>query len=276
MTEKEFSWKTIDDIELYGKYWATEGHVDAVVCLVHGMGEHCNRYAHLGKFLAEDHIALIGFDHRGHGKSGGKRGHTPSYDHLLQGVDELVDKAMEFFPETPIFLYGHSMGGNLVLNYALQRKPQINGVIASSPWIKLAFDPPKIQVKMGKLVNKIYPAFTQSTNLDTKAISRIEEEVKKYEEDPLVHDNISTMFFLSAYEQGLWALKHAGEFTLPLLIYHGTGDQLTSYKATEAFANKVNNDVTFKLFEGAFHEIHNDLDQKELFELMKSWIRSHL
>ena len=276
MKEEEFHWETTDGLEIYGRYWAPENDIRGVVCLVHGMGEHCSRYTHLGKFLVDDHIALISFDQRGHGKSEGKRGHTPSYELLMQSIDDLLNKAGEFFPETPVVLYGHSMGGNLVLNYALKRKPQIKGVIASSPWLKLAFEPPAIQVKLGELVNKIYPALTQSTKLDANTISRIPEEVKKYEQDPLVHDKVSTMFFISVTEQGEWAIENASKLELPLLIFHGTGDQLTSYQATKGFAERVTGDITFKLFEGAYHEIHNDLDQKELFGLVKSWFDSHL
>lgn len=276
MREEEFHWKTTDGLQIYGRYWAPDDNIKGVVCLVHGMGEHCSRYAHVGKLLVEQGIALISFDQRGHGKSEGKRGHTPSYELLMQSIDDLLAKAAEYFPQTPIVLYGHSMGGNLVLNYVLKRKPQIKGVIASSPWLRLAFEPPAIQVKLGEIVNKILPAFTQSTKLDASTISRIPEEVKKYKDDPLVHDKISTMFFISVKTQGEWALANASKLRLPLLIFHGTGDLLTSYTASKEFVdNTSKEDVTLKLFDGAYHEIHNDLNQKDLFDLVTRWLDSH-
>jgi len=272
MKIEDFHWETIDKVKLYGKYWAPDGNVKAVICLVHGMGEHVDRYGPLADFLVEAGYAVIGFDQRGHGKSEGKRGHTPSYNLLMSSVEELLAFASKYFPNKPKVLYGHSMGGNLVANYVIKKKPIIAGVILSSPWFKLAFDPPAIQVKLAKLVNNIFPTFTQSSKLDTTAISRIPEEVKKYENDPLVHDKISSMMFLSIHDQGLWALEHADEIHLPTLIFHGSADRLTSADATKEFAKKLNNGVTLKIFEGAYHEIHNDLDRFELFNLVKNWL----
>jgi alpha-beta hydrolase superfamily lysophospholipase len=276
MDTDEFHWRSIDELNIYGKYWAPDKDIKGVVCLVHGMGEHCNRYGHVGKFLSDHGIALIGYDQRGHGKSEGKRGHTPSFDHLLQGIDNLIHKAKELFPELPLVLYGHSMGGNLVINYAIDRKPILNGVIASSPFLKLAFEPPAIKVKLGELVKNIFPAFSQSTGLDAKAISRIPEEVQKYENDPLVHDRITAMMFTSVFAAGLQALQKAEEIELPLLLFHGSGDKITSFDASKEFAAKVKNDVTFREFEGAYHETHNDLCREEVLNLIKNWVEERL
>lgn len=276
MKVEEFSWKTTDGLQIYGKYWAPENSIKGVVCLVHGMGEHINRYAHVGELLTDHGYALIGFDQRGHGNSEGKRGHTPSYDHLLNSVDDLLSKAGEYFPEIPQVLYGHSMGGGLVLNYVAEWQPNIAGLIVSSPWLKLAFEPPALQVKLGKLMNKIYPAFAQSSKLDTKAISRNPDEVKKYENDTLVHDMISAKFFLEAYEYGLQVMQRGADIHVPVLIYHGTADKLTSDAATKEFARTINGDVTFRLFDGSYHEIHNDLNKDELFDLMIQWLDEHV
>ena len=276
LTTSEFRWRSIDNLNIYGRYWAPENDTRGVLCVVHGMGEHIQRYEPLANFLTEAGIAVIGYDQRGHGKSGGQRGHAPSLDHLLQGIDNLLYKAGEIFPEVPQILYGHSMGGNLVLNYAIRKKPQIKGIISSSPWLKLAFQPPVWKVKLGRVVKNIFPAFSQPTGLDTKAISRVQEEVQKYENDPLVHDKISAMMFDTVYEAGLWALENAEELELPLLLFHGSGDKITSCEASKEFANKVKSDVTYHCFEGAFHESHNDLCRMEVFSLIKNWIDDHL
>ncbi|MEX0813571.1 MAG: lysophospholipase [Chitinophagales bacterium] len=272
MKTQEFNWKNADGLKIFGKYHAPESGAKAVIAMVHGMGEHCQRYDSWAKRFTEKGYAFIAFDHIGHGKSEGKRGHVNAYDRLLESVDQLLDKAREYFPELPVFLYGHSMGGNVVLNYAIKNPDaKIKGIICSSPWLKLAFDPPAIQVKLGRLVNNIFPAFTQSTKLDAAAISRDPKEVEAYENDPLVHDRISTMFFISAHEAGLYALENADKIKNPLLLFHGTSDQLTSYKASEEFADKVQAPLKFELFEGAFHEIHNDYDRDKLFQLITSW-----
>jgi len=270
-----FHWRSIDHLLIYGKSWAPESEIRGVVCLVHGMGEHCGRYEFFGKFLTDNGMALISNDQRGHGKSEGKRGHTPSYELLLQNVHNLIQKAKELFPELPLVLYGHSMGGNLALNYAMRKKPVLNGVIASSPYLKLAFEPPAFKVKLGRWMKNIFPAFSQATGLDTKAISRIPEEVAKYENDPLVHDRITAMMFTSVHDAGLWALRYPEELELPLLIFHGTADRLTSFEASKEFAAKVKGDVTFRAFEGAYHETHNDLCREEVLTMLKGWLNDH-
>ncbi len=115
--------------------------------------------------------ALIGFDLRGHGKSGGARGHTSSYDALMDDIADFMELIEKRYPGLPRFLYGHSMGGNQVLNFCLRRKPDVVGVIATGPWLKLAFDAPALQVTLAKTMSHIAPSFTQNSNLETPALS---------------------------------------------------------------------------------------------------------
>lgn len=275
MEHKEHYWSSTDGFKLFGQSWNVE-NPKAIICLVHGMGEHSGRYAHVAKFFNEHNINVLAFDLRGHGKSEGKRGHTTSYDLLLDDISLLLKQADSIFPEIPKFLYGHSMGGNLVLNLALRRKVKIAGIISSSPWLRLAFEPPAAKVLLAKLVNGIFPSFTQPSKLDVAAISRDPAVVDAYKSDKLVHDKISSNMFLSVHESGLWALDHANELSVPLLLFHGTKDRLTSHKASEEFSRKVKCDITFKLWEGCFHETHNEPEKGELFNLIKGWIHTHL
>ena len=109
--------------------------VKGLVLLVHGFGEHSGRYLeNVVPMLLKAELAVFVYDNFGHGKSSGKRGHCPSYEALLQLLDEVLEKAKSMFPQLPHFLYGHSMGGNLVLNYALRNKTKLTGIIASSPY----------------------------------------------------------------------------------------------------------------------------------------------
>src|SRR5919199_2405933 len=129
----EFGWRAADGVRLYGQGWQPQGEPLAVVCLVHGQGEHSGRYAGLAAALVEAGYAVLAFDLRGHGRSEGQRGHTPSYDAWLGDIARLLEEAGNRFPRRPRFLYGHSMGGNLVLGYALRRAhaDPLAGVIAS-------------------------------------------------------------------------------------------------------------------------------------------------
>ncbi len=275
MKHRELKWKASDGVEIYGQCWLAEGKPKAVVCLIHGMGEHSARYAHVAEYLVDSGYSVISYDHRGHGKSGGKRGHTPSYDLLLDGVSDLLKEAEKIAPGTKKFIYGHSMGGNVVLNYALRRKPEIAGVIASSSWLKLAFDPPKFEVALGRFVNNVFPGFTQSTKLDSSAISRDKKVVEAYDNDPLVHDKISARLFVETYAAAAYALQHAAEMKLPLLIFHGTEDRLTSPEGSQQFADKVKENCTFKLWDGLYHETHNEPEKEEVLKYIVTWLNQY-
>jgi alpha-beta hydrolase superfamily lysophospholipase len=275
MEISEWTWKSLDGLDMYARGWAPPEKPRAAIMLVHGHGEHVGRYDHVAAALAEKGYAMLGFDLRGHGKSGGPRGHTPSYDALMDDIASFSRQADERYPGLPHFLYGHSMGGNLVLNFALRRKPDLHGVIATDPWLKLAFDPPASQVLLGRLTNGIAPAFVQHSKLDTKGLSHDQAVVTAYANDPLVHDKISARLFVTIYESGLWALEHAAEFPLPLLLMHGAADPITSARASQEFARKAGDKVTIKVWDGLYHEIHNEPEKAEVFKVMLGWLDRH-
>lgn len=274
MKHDEQFWPAPDGTRIYQQIWAPDGDARGVVCLAHGQGDHSGRYAHVAAALGEAGYATLTCDHHGHGRSEGPRGHTPDYDALLGEVAQLLAEAERRFPGRPRFLYGQSMGGGLVLNYALRRRPAIAGVIATSPWLRLAFAPPAWKLTLGRLMDRLSPTFTQASGLDTKAISRDPQAVRAYEIDPLNHDKISARQFASCYAAGLWALEHAGEFSLPLLLMHGDADRITSAAASREFAARVPG-CTFKIWDGCYHEIHNEPEQQALFATITGWLHAH-
>jgi alpha-beta hydrolase superfamily lysophospholipase len=272
----EWNWQTSDGVQMYAQGWGPDKKPRAVVCLTHGMGEHVGRYGHVGENLSKAGYALLGFDLRGHGRSQGPRGHTPSYQVLMDDIAAFLNQADERYPSLPRFLYGHSLGGNLVLNYALRRKPDLAGVIATGPWLKLAFQPTSSKVTLGRVMNNLLPGFSQSSGLETAALSHDPQVVQAYQEDPLVHDKISARMFVSVYESGLWALEHAADFPLPLLLMHGGADRLTSVEATRQFAQAAGKNVSLQVWDGWYHEIHNEPEQAKVFKVMTKWLEAHL
>ncbi len=272
----ESGWESKDGIKFYVLGWEPVAKPKAVVCLVHGHGEHVGRYAHVGEAFTKAGYVLVGFDERGHGKTTGSRGHTPSYDALMNDISDFLLQMETRYPKLPRFLYGHSMGGNEVINYVLRRKPSFAGVIATDPWLKLAFDPPALQVALGRMMNNIAPGFTQKSGLDTAALSHDPNIVKAYNDDPLVHDKISARLFVGMYETGLWALDHAAEFSLPLLLMHGTADRLTSADASRQFAERGGKKVTWRAWDGLYHEIHNEPEKAKVIKVMIDWMNAQL
>lgn len=272
MKHSEFEFKTFDGLSLFGQSWQPEDRPRAVVCLVHGIGEHSGRYVHVADSLIQSGYALISFDLRGHGKSEGPRGHIPSYEAIMQDISSLLEVSNKKFPQSPFFLYGHSLGGNLVLNYVLRRQSHLKGVIATAPWLRLAFEPPAFKIALGKITNYIWPSFSQKSGLDTKALSRNLKVVHAYENDPLVHDRISARMFISFYQAGHWALEHALELPIPLLLMHGGADRLISVEASREFTGKITKNCTLKIWDGLYHEIHNEPEKEEVFKFLIDWL----
>ena len=276
MRYSEFTLASSDGIQFYFQGWQPDAPSKAVVCLVHGLGEHSGRYAHVAAALNDAGYALLGFDLRGHGKSGGPRGHTPSYETLMDDIGRLLAEAAQRYPGQPQFLYGHSLGGNLVLNYALRRKPGLAGVVATSPAIRTATPPPGSQITLAKIMNRIRPAMQMANGLALDGLARDPEVIRAYTNDPLVHNKISVRLALETLQAGEWALAHAAEFPLPLLLAHGSADKLTSATAAEEFAAKVpGGRCTLKLWDGFYHETHNEPEKAEVLAFMVDWLQQH-
>lgn len=274
MIEIEHMWKGSDKLGIYGRSWRPNSTPKAVICLIHGMGEHCSRYEHVADFFVSNNLAVMALDQRGHGKSEGKRGHVSSYDVLLDQIDLLLGEADQAFPNLPKIIYGHSMGGNLVINHSL-RRPDNLGVayIVSSPWLKLAFDPPSFQLKLGKMVKGLLPGFVQASKLDPATVARDPKVVEDYATDDLVHDKISVGFYFGVHEAGLWALENASKLTKPMLLMHAGGDLVTSPEASQQFAMRAGNKlVKFKRWKDFYHEIHNDPDKQQVFDFTMEWL----
>lgn len=275
MTLNEFEFQ-VAGIKLHGQYYSPK-RTKAVVLLIHGLGEHSRRFERtVVPFLTKNSVAVISYDQFGHGKTEGKRGCHPGYSFLLDAIDHMVSMAGTLFPEQPVFLYGHSMGGNIAINYCLQRKGMISGLIATSPFLRLAFNPPKWKVTFARILDKVLPSLTLPSDLDVNAISRDKEEVEAYQKDPLVHDRVSTGYSIEIIEKGEWAIEHAREIEVPVLLMHGTKDRLTSHLASEEFANNAGENVEIVLYEGSYHELHHDLDKEIMLKKILSWIESKI
>lgn len=267
-----FQLSTADRLHLHGRYFLPPGEVKAAIVLLHGMGEHFGRYTHVAEFFRNRGYAVIGMDHRGHGTSAGKRGHTPSFNHLMNDIDLLLKKTTELFPGTPFILYGHSMGGNLAANYVLRKQPQIKGLILTGPYFKLGFEPPAWKLAMATFMAKIFPSLSLPTALEQEALSRDLAVVEAYKKDLLVHDRISAAFFTQVHAAGLYAIDHAGELQVKTLAMHGTADRLTSPEGTKTFAKNNPKQIALKLWDGFYHEIHNEPDKEQVFHYMEDWI----
>ncbi len=235
-----------------------------------------DRYEHVIAYFHDHGFATVAYDRRGHGRSEGPKGHCPSYALLQEEVKTLLQQTEARYPEHPIFLYGHSMGGNLVLNYLISNQAKLAGTIATGPWIKLGQSPPALLLAFARLINNIFPGYTQGNGLDASHISRIEDEVQKYKNDPLVHDRVSARMGIEMLEASKVLEAFRGVLSCPVLLQHGGGDQITNPQATSDFASRITSAVDLKIWDDLYHEIHNENIREQIFDYTIDWMNKIL
>jgi alpha-beta hydrolase superfamily lysophospholipase len=273
MAVTDAHWKAPDGAEFYLVEWRPP-QPRAAVLLIHGLGEHSRRYDHVAQAFCHHGIAVLGFDHRGHGRSQGKRGHLPWAEKAPADIDHFLSDLKERFPGLPCFIYGHSMGGVMALEFAIKRNPKISGVICTSPGLSTAKPVPKAKLFLANLLYSLLPSFTLDNGLDVNNLSHDRQVVEAYRHDPLVTPQISSMLGLDLINTGRWVEENAEDFSHPLLLMQGTGDTIVSLEAVRRFAARVPRDlITYHEFAGMFHELHNEPGiQSEFLTSVANWI----
>ena len=243
----------------------------ANVVIIHGLGEHIERYDEWAKHFNELGYAVYGFDQGGHGRTGGKIGHIAEYSETYDVIDGLLSKLGNVIP---LFLYGHSFGGNMVLNYMLDRKPTISGVIASAPFITPGAPISKVLIFIGKIMSAIYPALPLDNGLDLNNLSTDPAIIEAYKADPLVHGKVSARLAARMLKYADRLVNFKGKFPAPLLIMHGEKDILTGPDGSKLFANNISSPVSIKIWEKDYHEIHNGTSKKDVWDMTFEWMNS--
>jgi alpha-beta hydrolase superfamily lysophospholipase len=274
-TNQQFTVRGAGGAELFAQCWLPAPSPRGLVVLVHGFGEHSDRYSNLVTALINGGYAIYAFDQRGHGRSPGKRGHTDRFSDFIEDVQQVVSRSQADHPNLPLFLFGHSVGGLVVLQYALLHPQGLAGVIASAPLLAKPNISPLVLTIAG-LLSRFAPTFALDTRLDPTTISRDPAEVQRYKSDPLVHSKTSARAGAEGMAALEWVQAHASELRVPLLLYHGAGDTLVPIKGSRSFfANAGSADKTFRELPGVFHESHNDLEREALFQIIVAWLDEH-
>ena len=275
MKHYESTWLDEDGISTFYQGWEPETSPTAIVCLIHGLGEHSSRYKYVAEKLTDSGMALITMDLRGHGKSAGKRGDISNEQILISEISHLLEEAGRRYPEKPCFLYGHSLGGLLVLFHALRCHPAVAGIVSGSPGLRSSLHKQTMKVAFVRVFGSIFPNIVLPSGLNVRDICRDPVVIKKYVEDPLVHDRVSLGFARVMLTMGEWTINHAAEFDLPLLLMHGAMDQITYAQGSVDFSKSVKSNCTLKIWENLFHEIHNEPEKDEVLDYLIGWFMSN-
>lgn len=271
MQTTEFNFTGAGGVAIFATSWLPESTPRDHLVLAHGYAEHLGRYSAVAEFLTAAGYAVHALDHRGHGKSGGPRAVIDSFAKADADIDTLVDKVRALSGLERIKLVGHSMGGSLALNYALNHPDKLSGLVLSGPAVGGGL--PKAQALLLALISRIAPALGM-IELDGDAVSRDPKVVADYKADPLVFRGKvpartarEMMHAVTTYPPRVGAMR------LPCLLMHGSADTLVrADDAHPVFEAIASSDKTVRIFDGLYHEIFNEPERLEVLGLVKDWL----
>ena len=262
-------------VEIFWRAWLPIGEPRAVIVLAHGAGEHLGRYEHVAARLISEEFAVYALDHRGHGRSDGPRALIDRVANAVADVDQLVARAGSEHPETGVFLLGHSMGGCLAVRYAINHQDRLRGLLLSGPLAALDAAPAPVRL-IARGLSAVAPRLGVFA-VDASLVSRDPEVVRAYENDPLVHHGklpVRTVAELAAAVESFPATVDA--ITVPTLIMYGTADRLAPPAGSVMLSERISStDKTVIPYEGLYHEIFNEPEQRQVMDDMCVWLVEH-
>ena len=288
LAESDESFAGFDGTNLFYGSWESK-NPQAVMVVVHGFGEHSGRYEEMASMLTENGFNVYTMDLRGHGRSDGERWNPDSFDDYIKDLKIFMDLVKEKEENRDVFLLGHSLGGEIVLKYAILYPENIKGVIASSPSVGTYLSLPVIgrsAVALGMLrlttpvmglLARIAPSLhVTGTQIDPQYLNHDRENYEAYANDPLVcHEPMKLRFSYEASKNILFLQEHADELKIPCLIMYGTSDVIVPPDSIREFYGKVNSeDKKLYSFDGYYHEIFNEVGKEAVYKVLFSWLTS--
>jgi len=258
--------------EIFFQNWCVDAP-RGILVIAHGVGEHSGRYGNIISEMKGSRISIYALDHRGHGRSSGKRGHVDSFMDYVYDLKLFIDLIREENNAIPLILLGHSMGGVIACKYALEYADDINGLILSSPGVVPAVHVPAFKKKMSGIASKYAPALSLSTGLDASCLSHDASVVDAYENDRLVHDKVTPRWFVEFVKAGEECINRSLELRMPLFVFSGKDDRIVDYRGCETLYNNASSiNKELHLFEGLYHETMNESDNKSVLKTVSRWI----
>ena len=277
VTRAERDFVGVGGVRIVYDVWTPRVVPRAVVVLAHGLGEHARRYDHVARRFADSGLVTYALDHRGHGRSGGKRVLVRNISEYTADFDTLVRIATREYPGVKCVVLGHSMGGGIVFAYGVERPDNYDLMVLSGPAVA-AQDQVSAPVRLAaKVFGLIVPGLTVQ-ELDVDAISRDPAVVADYNDDPLVyHGKIPAGIGRALLQVGETMPRRAPALTAPLLVVHGADDRLVPVAGSRRLVECVGStDVTLTIYPGLYHEIFNEPEREQVMDDVVSWIVTRL
>jgi len=261
---------------LHTESWLPDADVKAVVLIVHGLGEHIGRYAHVAELLVAHGYAVYGIDHLGHGKSTGLRGHVANIQGLVDDLKTYFDTIRAAQVDKPIFIYGHSMGALIGLAFVLRFQGDVAGFVSSGTALNSDEGQPTLLLALVRALNRIAPTLPLM-KLAAEHISRDPEQVAAYDSDPLNYrGGTRAGTAISIVKACQAARQELSELRLPLFVIHGGADKITPVSGSQLlYDSAASADKTLKIYPDMYHEPHNSPERDTVLADIAAWLDAH-
>jgi alpha-beta hydrolase superfamily lysophospholipase len=273
MTEGSF--KGVDGLKIFTREWQPAGKPRAVVVISHGFNAHSGQYEWVAQQFVSRRLAVYALDHRGRGRSEGERFFVAKFANWTTDLATFIDLVKAREPGLPVFLLGHSAGGVIACGYALEHQDELAGLICED----FAYQVPAPDIALAILKGVSYVApHAHVFKLENEHFSRDPAVVAALNADPLIADESQPSETIAEMVRANQLLKRSfGQFTLPLLILHGTADKVTKPSGSKEFYEKAgSSDKTLKLYEGHFHDLLADVGKEQVMADIQAWIDRHI
>jgi alpha-beta hydrolase superfamily lysophospholipase len=277
ITRAEHSFDGVDGVRIVYDVWTPDTPPRGVVILAHGLGEHARRYDHVATRFGREGLIIYALDHRGHGRSGGKRVLVKDISEYTGDFDTLVGIAAKEHPGLTRIVLGHSMGGGIVFAYGVEHPDDYDLMVLSGPAVAAQLAVSPLLGWVAKTMGTIAPGLPLQA-LDASAVSRDPAVVNAYNNDPLVyHGKIPGGVARALLTVGETMQQRAPSLTAPLLVVHGSDDRLIPVEGSRQLVAAVgSSDVELKIYPGLFHEVFNEPEQEQVLDDVVSWINARL
>lgn len=264
---------TEDGLSLHTQHWHPHTPPKALVVLVHGYAEHCGRYDHVARALTNESAAVFAYDQRGYGRSEGRRAYVDNFDTYLDDLDLFLDRVRTNHPTLPLFFFGHSMGGLVVLKYVLDREVTPRGLMLSAPALEINPDLAPLLRRFAQLLGRLTPTLPTARS-PKGSISRDEEVVEEAQNDPLnYHGRVPARTGAEMLRAGTEVRSQLDAVATPFLVFHGTGDVLATPEwSKQLYERAAAEDKTLKLYEGLYHETFNEPERDQVLSDLSAWL----
>jgi alpha-beta hydrolase superfamily lysophospholipase len=265
-----------DNEPLYLQRWAPSSSAKAVVLITHGVAEHSECYHHAANALAQSELDVWAWDLPGHGKSYGQRGYVNSFSEYTDRLKEVLTEVQRHAEaKVPIFLLGHSMGGMIVFQFALQNPTApIKAYILSSPAFGVKVQVPFYKDQAARVLMRLAPKFTIPHQITYEDLSRDSDLIKTYYKDPLRHTKFSAPLYLGILGAMENAQRRAHELKAPVFVQAAGQDRIVDVLATqEIFAKIASTQKKLKIYPESYHEIFNDTNKQEVIDDFLAYLR---